>query len=174
MNVAPQSRLDALSALFRPNQHEVVPEHLFIGLHGDRNGMFAALDSMPSRSIAGLDAGKLKRDNLMVQQRDEPPDWTNEPYAALAGPRHAFRKMDGRNDVGQLLAKCFIRSLSCYMLMKTVALPLRVLNSSELVNCRTLLFSKTFGRFRPGGQVRTLGNSLCVGRAVEQPFREQN
>src|SRR3954468_16949283 len=118
LNTAAESRFNAIPALFRPEDDKIIPEDLFVRSDCDGNRILGAEDAMPSRSVAGLHASEFKRDHALVEQRHHPTNRTDEPDAALAGPGHAFRKVNARNERRQFLAQDLLGSLSLYVLVK--------------------------------------------------------
>src|SRR6478609_9215663 len=97
LNTAAESRFNAIPALFRSDDDEIIPEHLLVRANCDGNRILATQDAMPSRSVARLHASEFKRDHALIEQRDQPTNRTDEPDAALARPGHAFRKVNARN-----------------------------------------------------------------------------
>src|SRR3954466_5570644 len=102
VNVAAESRFDAVATLFRLNQDKVVPQHLFIGAGRDWERIFRPKNAMAPRGVPGSYVGKLEWNDLVIQQCHEPTDGANEPNAILAGPGHALGEMNAGDNNWQL------------------------------------------------------------------------
>src|SRR5271156_7231480 len=104
--------------------------------------MFLSEETVAVSVIPGCDTSERKRNHFAVQQRDDPANRANEPWAVRAGPIHRTRPGNFLNRLRQSLRQYLFRGPANHDLLRAKIFAFRRIHDAQLRYGDSLLFGE--------------------------------